>query len=365
MKRALGACVAQYTSPQPTSAQFIRDLDAAVALGMWGVRLDIVPCYTANGKDLSEVAAKITAARARGLHVHAMLPHWTSDDKVQHKDVHTLALLGAFAGTVGVELGSEISTYELGNEPDITTFAPDGADPAFQAAVTAAMVKQLPAGAHIVSPGLAPAADTFKAGKPQNMSPVTFSRLYWAALDTATKARIAGQGIHLYGTPKDIGQSWSTYHQLGAISTNGGGRPLEVTESNGYATASPADKATQYAAALDWLAATSIRIGRVFFYELSTQGSEPSYGAYDAKGKPQPLLSVLQHYRSRANAHMIGSSTATVVNDNGTLLLFNANGGGTDDSPRSPGVFTRWYSSSCFPGNCTIDGTWGWELEPD
>lgn len=288
MRRRLGYCIAQY-SPQ---TQWLADLDRAVALGAWGVRLDIVPCYTANGEDLHQPAAKITAARARGLKVLAMLPHWTTVDKVQHKDGATLTALGLFTARVVSALGLEIATWELGNEPNIPMFAPNGPDPVYQAAVTAVMVKNLPTGAHIVSPGLAAASDSSSS-----LSPATFAARYWAALDAVTKARMSGTGIHVYGTPKDIAYAWSTYHQLPDISKAGGGRPLEITESNGYATATPAQKAVQYADALSWLSTASLPIGRVFLYEMSDQGSEPSYGVYDANGIAQPLLPVLQQWK--------------------------------------------------------------------
>ena len=299
MRRRLGYNVAQYTIPQPTSPQFLADLDRAVTLGAWGIRLDIVPCYTANGTDLHEVAAKITAARAHGLAIHAMLPHWRTADKIQHKDTASIDALAQFALNVGRALGTEISSWELGNEPDIPTFAPDGADPEYQAAVSTAMVANLPAHAHICSPGLAPASDTFDpTGKPLSMAPATFAARYWAALDVHTKSRITGNGIHLYGTA-DIAQPWSTYHQLPAIVAAGEGRPLEVTELNGDPKASPATRAVQLHDALVWLSTTALPIDRCWVYEMSTQNTELPYGAYDQHGIPTPTLPVLQAWKAR------------------------------------------------------------------
>ncbi len=303
--------VAQYSGDAPTTSQLLADLDRCVALKAWGIRLDCVPAYTAQGNDFHLVAAKITAAQNRGLKIHLMIPHWTTGDKKQH--LGNASALGDFAAATAAEFGTAISAWELGNEPNISNpfCGLTSVNPEYQAEVSTAFVANLPTGAHIISPGLAPASDNYDSVNHfwSSMSPLTFTKRYWAAIDLATANKIQGMGIHLYGTPKDKAQWWSTYGQLPDIVAASGGRPQEVTEFNGYANASKSAKATQVKAALPWLRDTNLPIGRVSVYEMSTQGSEPTYGVYDANGHANPLLPVLQQWVATRDYRDFGGGT--------------------------------------------------------
>lgn len=337
MRRRLAFNVAIYTSPEPTSPQFIADLDRCVALKAWGIRMDICPCYTFNGDDLSDPSAKIAAARSRGLKVNAMIPHWTTDDKKQH--LGNASALGDFAAKLVAEFGSDIASWELGNEPNISIPFCGGTsvNPEYQAEVSTAFVANLPTGAHIISPGLAPASDNYDSNnhKWTSMSPVTFAKRYWAALDLATANKIQGMGIHLYGSPKDADQPWSTYGQLPKIVAASGGRTQEVTEFNGYLNSSRSMKATEVKAALPWLRDTSLPIGRIFHYDMSTQSQEfaAHYGVYEANGKPNPLLSVYQNWVATRDWRDPGGGTPT---DSPDASNFATPGVFDADDPENP-----------------------------
>lgn len=287
MKSRLGGCVAQYTSPQPTSPQFLRDLDHAHALGMWGVRLDCVPYYTQMGNDFREVDAKVAAATARGLKAHLMLPHWTSEDKRQHGDTATLANLRGFAGRVAAHFGPRVAQVELGNEPGSPPFTgSEKPSAAFQAAVSIAMIDGLNGAYPLCTPGLAPVdgGDYVKI--------VPFLQAYWDDLGQQYRDAFTWTGVHLYSPARTTDRAWyKGYGQLdGAFAITG--KPFMVTEFNCIGQTAQAQQ-VEVANALKVLKKRP-DVERAFFYELSNQGGEGGYGAYDAKGVALPVVTALQ-----------------------------------------------------------------------
>jgi Glycosyl hydrolases family 16/IPT/TIG domain len=275
MRHALWTNVAQYTAVQPTSTQFLSDLDHAVTLGMVGIRIDIVPGYTNMGLDLSQPTAKINAAKSRGLKVLAMLPHWEAS-KAQ---VHDYTGLKAFAGRVVAALGSKIDVIEMGNEPNYTAFTGGQApDPVFQANVTMAFMDGGLGtwGGWLITPGLAPV----DGGGNITISPWTDA--YWAALGASYKTRINGAGVHLYSPPNPSNsayyKSWAMLDHLHAVT----GKPIFVTEMNDIQDTGTA-QANNFQLALNTLSARP-DVSDATLYEMSNQNSETGYGVYGTGG---------------------------------------------------------------------------------
>lgn len=302
--KPLGFCVGQYD----TTAVFMRDINAAASIDPKAhIRIDAVWRYcsdpTGTKFNFDALDAKINAVLALGLNVRLMVPMWCPDkvlagkaDKTQIKTASALGLFVNFCKALGEHLGTKVWGAATGNEPNLMKpFAPDGADPKWQATVTDAMVGVLPASWKLYTPGMAPAPDG--GGY---MTPLTYLRTYWPALSATTRARMHGVEIHPYGRASDVSQSWSVLGALGAIHTLTG-KPIDASEYNSDYNDNDATKAINVPKGLDYMAGLGC-VQRVFIYAMSDKSTDGNYhlGMYDGSGHQRPLYGTVAAW---AKAH--------------------------------------------------------------
>lgn len=278
--RPLSFCFNQYGSP----TDWARDLAGSAALSSRAImRMDAVWEYCdPNGTgryDFSNVDARLAAIAAHGVRAQIMVPMWApatwrggQADKTQ---VKTTAALDAFVAFVAALVAhietspyrSIVRWWETGNEVNLRyPFAPDGADPEWQATVTNEIFGVFPKGAKIMSPGLAPAPSSGGS-----LSPLDYVKRYWPKLTVELDAC----GVHPYGNVADVGQSWSVLTQMPLIHGITG-LPLVASEQN--TVGGDATKAVEEPKALDWMISEGY-VERVFVYAMSDPGTDKALDA--------------------------------------------------------------------------------------
>lgn len=283
--------VGQYDTP----VVFHEDLVVAQSIEKRAlVRLDAVWRYcsdpTGTKYDFSALDAKVAACEALKLRVWLMIPMWAPDgvlagkpDKTQIKTPDALAGFVAFCRALGAHFAGRVSIRgcSTGNEPNLRTpFAPDGADPIWQAQVTNAVVPVLPKAWRKCSPGMAPAPDSGGS-----LSPLTYLESYWPAL----KVKLHGCEIHPYGRASDIAQSWSVLGALPAIHDLVG-VPIVASEYNSDGSDSDAAKAANVPLGVAYMAGLGY-VERVFVYAVSDRGTDANvrWGIVNADRSHRPL----------------------------------------------------------------------------
>lgn len=294
--RTLSFNVGQYDS----STVFTRDLNAAALISPGcHVRLDAVWRYLSDPSgtkyNFSALDAKVDACTARGLRVTLMMPMWCPDqvlagkpDKTQIKTTAALNGFVAFAKALGQHYGSDTTVHCLatGNEPNLKNpFAPDGADPLWQAKVTNAVFPVLPTTWKIYSPGMAPAS----TGNGY-MSPYDYLSKYWPALTVP----LHGCEIHPYGRAADVSQSWSV---LGALTKihNLVKVPIVASEYNSDWNDSDTNKAINVPLGLTYMKGLGF-VERVFIYSMSDKSTDSTVhlGIFDGSGNERPLYNAVK-----------------------------------------------------------------------
>lgn len=305
--KALSFNVGQYDTPAVLS----RDVACVAELSPRAhVRLDAVwrYCSDPSGKvyNFTSLDAKVNTVVAAGLGVRFMIPMWAPDgvlagapDKTQIKTGAALSSYTAFVKALGLRYADRVKGASLGNECNIQQpFAPDGADPAWQATVTNSVVPVLPKHWKLYSPGMAPSYDVIDpSGFVHSLSPLTYLTRYWAKLNPRVALQLHGVEIHPYGRAADVTQAWSTLGMLRSINTLTS-KPIDASEYNDTWQASDAQKAIDVPLGLDYLAGLPF-VERVFIYAMSdkvTEATPPGYhlGLIDSAGNKRPVYGAIE-----------------------------------------------------------------------
>lgn len=246
--------------------------------------------------------ARVAAVLALGLRNHLVVPMWapvkfrgSAPDKTQVKTDAALSAYCAFVRALAARYAGKVTSWEPGNEGNLRTpFAPDGADPEWQAKVTSAAAGLVPRSWKLITPGLAPAPDSGGS-----MTPLTYAKRYWPALTPQTRERLHGFGIHPYGRAADVHQSWSVLGMLPALHDLTG-KPLWATEQNTDGNDSDAARATLEPAALDYLDGLGY-VERTFVYAMSDPETDGSvrWGLTTGTGKARPILPAVRAWAAK------------------------------------------------------------------
>lgn len=282
-------------SQYATAEGLQRDLARVAKLGARG-RLDFVWGYIDNGLgtyNWSQQDAKVSAFGRAGIEILGVIPMWTPPGKFRLKDNekwqnHDPAAVSSYLRFVQacVERYPNVVAWERSNEPNITTFAADGADPEFDAAVcisTATTIRSANPHALVLSPGLASAADGNG-----NLSPLTWTRRWWPIAGGS----VDRMGMHSYADVESIGQNWSALTVMPQLFSIGK-KKIWLTEVNSFGTDADAARATAVPKILDHYRFHE-HIERAYIYEMSEQPGETThYGCFDDAGHERPLYSAI------------------------------------------------------------------------
>lgn len=240
--------------------------------------------------------ARVAMVLGLGLRNHLVVPMWapvrfrgSAADKTQVKTDAALSAYVAFVHALGERYADKIASWEPGNEGNLRTpFAPDGADPEWQAKVTTAVAGAVPRSWKLITPGLAPAPDSGGS-----MAPLTYARRYWGALALPVRARVHAFGIHPYGNVADVAQSWSVLGALPALHDLTG-KPLWATEQNSDGRDTDAQRAVNEPAALSYLNGLGF-VERTFVYAMSDPETDGTvrWGLTTGQGKARPVLATV------------------------------------------------------------------------
>jgi hypothetical protein len=283
-----------------TAAAFERDLNLVGFMSPRGlIRLDVVWRYcsdpTGTVFNFTQLDRKIAAIEHRNLRIQLVMPMWCPDkilagnsEKTQIKTAAALAGFVNFVKAFVTRYGTHASIkgVAIGNEPNLRyPFAPDGADPAWQAKVTNAVAPLLPWKKY--SPGMAPASTSNG-----NMSPYDYLKIYWSAL----KVSLDGCEIHPYGRASDVSQPWSVLGALTKIHTLVK-VPIVASEYNSDANDTDLAKALNVPLGLDYMNGLGF-VERVFLYAMSDKPTDGSvrWGMINPTGPPRPLFGAVDKW---------------------------------------------------------------------
>ena len=203
--RAYGGIAPDGSFPFLGPAQLTRQMDLIAASGARWVRLGVVWSVVEQRRgsfDWSSSDRVIDAARARGLHVLALVtyaPSWASgsdDDKVAPRDPTDIRAFARAAAARYAPRG--VHAWEVWNEPNIAAAWAPRPDPVAYTSLlrtVATQVRAVDPRATIVSGGLAPAPD---ARDGTALGPATFLRRMY---DAGAAGSFTAVGLHPYSFP--------------------------------------------------------------------------------------------------------------------------------------------------------------------
>lgn len=260
--------------------------------------------------------ARVALVLSKRLRNHLVVPMWApasfrsgAPSKTQIKTEDALGAFTEFCRALGKHLGPKVRSWEPGNEPNLKNpFAPDGADPEWQAQVTNAVALVVPSSWRLITPGLAPASDGSGS-----LSPLTYLETYWAALTPEVQDKVHAVGIHPYGRASDADESWSVLGKLDDIHDLTG-KPLWATEQNTDGNDNDAQRATNEPLALTFLQNLDY-VERTFVYAMSDPGTDSSvrWGCTTKAGKPRPILGAIRSWATANREDTAASEAADPV----------------------------------------------------
>ena len=287
---------------------------AAHSIGIRWVRLEAVwSSVQPNGPgayDWSVIDQSVEAAEAGGMQVDLIIdraPTWAQTSSAVGNASAAPASATAYAtyaAAVAAHYGPMgVSTYEIWNEPNVSSaFAPTP-NPALYTAMlkdSYAGIKAVQPGATVLSGGLAPATDDAT-----DINPVEFLSDMYA---DGAKGSFDALGYHAYSYPAlaDTYEAWSGWSQMSQTSpsirsvmtANGDAqKQVWITEigapsagPNGVGTAAQAEEMSQIipnARATPW-------IGGIFVYQYQDAATNPDYfGLLNADGSQKPAWAAL------------------------------------------------------------------------
>lgn len=207
-----------------TDAELFEQFKTLADGGVTWVRVDIDWSWIERNRgtfDWEDTDLIVDAARFEGLEVIGLIaytPSWArpagTTDK--HPPINR-GDFASFAGRVSARYRSQVTHWEVWNEPNHRPFWESGADPISYGdllAVSAASIKQANPNAFVISGGMSPAVDA-----DGSLSPETFMAGF---MPRVPDRLLDGVGIHPYSfpaLPSDSSLPWNTFGRMPAMKT--------------------------------------------------------------------------------------------------------------------------------------------------
>ena len=322
-----------------SDADLARDLDEMAAVGAQWVRLDfnwsaIEP--TKGSFRWSNTDRVLNAATARGFSIVAILhtaPAWARAPGTDNQFFPPTdpAEFANYARQTVARYSSKVKVWEVGNETNTQRFwqpVPDAAAYTSLLKQTYTAIKEVDAGATVLSGGLSPAVD---ATDGSTISPPTFLRLIY---ENGGRGFFDAVGIHPYSFPArpidPATVNWNTFHRMPLLYDlmlrNGDGdKKLWITEFGAITgTALGAVSETVHGAiitdAFRAMAQMPFVGGPMFIYSIRDDGTDPAsvednFGLLRRDFSPKAARAAYQ----RAAAICAGAPAASLSIDDASL----------------------------------------------